>query len=101
MPHCPLPWRYEVIGQNDRLENVCTARDARDRDVADCLDEGDAAFIVKCANAHDALVAALEQVIAAYSDILSSDYTTRRNPDPIAKDPALIAARELLAALAA
>lgn len=45
------------------------------------------------------LAAALRKVVAAYADVLRSDYTTSKNPDPVTGDEAIRAAMSVLAGL--
>ena len=50
--HTPTPWKHEL---DNRISSDGMI-------FVKCFDDNDAAHIVKCVNAHDELVAALEQI---------------------------------------
>jgi hypothetical protein len=88
MPHTPTPWATfrgwpdEIIPACDAdKKNGCSVYDEQDKEryaqhIARCVTDrhgrGDgkanAAHIVRCVNAHDALVAALAEMLAAHSN---------------------------------
>jgi len=69
--HTPTPWEAEIYGMNDGRGRVyVVGPDGWDKTPVCCcyendsrnINEANAAFIVRAANAHDDLVAALEMV---------------------------------------
>lgn len=67
--HTPLPWSVVLTDHPDNGDD-CWGIDAESGSVGFCEgpnDEANAAFIVRAVNCHDDLVAALNQVKAAFS----------------------------------
>jgi hypothetical protein len=72
-PHTPTPWRNgekyieDIYGGDKFIAGVSVGfiKSQSDRDRVDA----DAAYIVRCVNAHDDLVAALQEMIIQFNDI--------------------------------
>lgn len=90
--HTKTPWMatsHSLIFSGDGERMVARVGRVRERNVK--LEQADAAFIVRACNSHDALVSALNEIIAAFADPLGHEGSYSR------RSKALNAAREALA----